>query len=121
MDRDTKHTTAFHADISVSFPINSREDYTAALADPSLMIIDCMATWCGPCKAIAPKIVEFSNQYPAARFYKIDVDELPDIAQELGVRAMPTFVVFKNGEKINEVVGANPKAIEAAVVKHLDT
>ncbi|KAL9128498.1 MAG: hypothetical protein Q9217_002824 [Psora testacea] len=80
-----------------------------------------MATWCGPCKIIAPKIVELSNKYYNARFYKLDVDELPDVAQELGVRAMPTFLVFKGGEKIAEVVGANDKAVEAAVVQHLET
>jgi len=60
----------------------------------------------------------FSNAYPEARFYKIDVDECPDVAQELGIRAMPTFVLFKGGEKVEEVVGANPKALEAAIKKH---
>ena len=76
-----------------------------------------MATWCGPCKVIAPQIVKMSDAYPNARFYKLDVDELPAVAQELGVRAMPTFMVFKNGEKVGEVVGANQKALEALVEK----
>lgn len=84
------------------------------------MIIDCMATWCGPCKTIAPEIVKLSNTYPAARFYKLDVDEVPDVAQELGVRAMPTFLIFKGGEKVGEVVGAHLKNVEGAVVKHLE-
>jgi thioredoxin 1 len=44
---------------------------------------------------------------------------VPDVAQELGVRAMPTFMFFKNGEKVTEVVGANPKAIEAAIKEHV--
>lgn len=79
-----------------------------------------MATWCGPCKVIAPQIVKMSNSYPGARFYKLDVDEVPDVAQELGVRAMPTFMVFKNGEKVGEVVGANEKVLEALVVKHVE-
>lgn len=56
-----------------------------------------------------------SDQYPNARFYKLDVDEVPDVAQELGIRAMPTFMLFKNGDKVGEVVGANPKALEAAI------
>lgn len=60
----------------------------------------------------------FSNQYEDVKFYKVDVDEVPDVAQELGVRAMPTFVLFKNGERVEEIVGANPKALEAAIVKH---
>ena len=76
-----------------------------------------MATWCGPCKTIAPKIVKMSNNYPSVRFYKLDVDEVPDVAQELGVRAMPTFLVFRDGEKVGEVVGANEVALEALVKK----
>lgn len=69
---------------------------------------------------IAPKIVEFSKQYPTARFYKIDVDELPDVAQELGIRAMPTFKFFKDGEEVESVMGANALAIEAAITKGLE-
>lgn len=53
------------------------------------------------------------------RFYKLDVDEVPEVAQKLGIRAMPTFLFFKNGEKVGEVVGANPKALEAAIKNHM--
>lgn len=69
---------------------------------------------------IAPKIVEMSDKYPNVRFYKLDVDEVPDVAKELGVSAMPTFIVFKDGEKVGEVVGANPRAVEAAIQKEVD-
>ncbi len=79
------------------------------------MVLDCFATWCGPCKIIAPEVVALSKKYEAARFYKLDIDEVPDIAQELGIRAMPTFLIFKDGEKVGEVVGANKGALEAAV------
>lgn len=61
-----------------------------------------------------------SGTYPNARFFKLDVDEVPDVAQELGIRAMPTFLLFKNGEKVAEVVGANPKALEAAIKSNID-
>ncbi|KAL8918857.1 MAG: hypothetical protein Q9208_007114 [Pyrenodesmia sp. 3 TL-2023] len=100
--------------------IKSKSDFDTALADPSLMIIDCMATWCAPCKMIAPHVVKMSNTYPNARFYKLDVDEVPDVAGDLGVTAMPTFIIFKNGERVGEVVGANVKPLEAAVVQQLD-
>jgi len=85
------------------------------------MVLDCMATWCGPCKVIAPAVVDMSKKYKeSARFYKLDIDEVPDIAQELGIRAMPTFLIFKGGEKVGEVVGANQAALEAAVVGQVE-
>lgn len=57
----------------------------------------------------------FSDKYTSARFYKLDVDEVPEVAQEVGVRAMPTFILYKDGEKVNEVVGANPPAVQSAI------
>jgi thiol-disulfide isomerase/thioredoxin len=62
----------------------------------------------------------FSDKFTNARFYKLDVDDVPDVAQELGIRAMPTFLLFKDGEKVAEVVGANPKALEAAIEKNYE-
>ncbi|MCJ1250326.1 Cytoplasmic thioredoxin isoenzyme 2 [Trapelia coarctata] len=94
-------------------------EYKKALAEPGVMVIDCFATWCGPCKVIAPKVVEFSHTYEKARFYKVDVDAVPDVAQELAVRAMPTFVVFKDGELADTIVGANPGALEALIKKNV--
>ena len=68
---------------------------------------------------ISPKIVEFSKKYPEARFYKFDVDEVPEISQELKIRAMPTFIFYKDGELFETVVGASPKAIQDAIEKGL--
>lgn len=65
------------------------------------------------CLLLTPS--RFSQKYKNARFYKIDVDDVADVAAELGIRAMPTFLLFKNGDKVAEVVGANPKALEAAI------
>lgn len=61
-----------------------------------LIVVDFFATWCGPCKVIAPKLVEHSNspQYEDKTvFLKVDVDNVPELAQEYGVRAMPTIKV----------------------------
>lgn len=80
-----------------------------------LVVVDCFATWCGPCKAIAPKVVELSNSHPEVLFTKFDVDEIPELAQELGIRAMPTFLFFKNGERVDEMVGANPNKLATQV------
>ncbi|KAK0347731.1 thioredoxin trx1 [Friedmanniomyces endolithicus] len=96
--------------------LKSKAEFDEAMqTKDTLMVLDCFATWCGPCKVIAPTVVKFSDTYSDARFYKIDVDEVPDVAQELSIRAMPTFLLFKNGEKVAEVVGANPSALEGAI------
>ena len=96
----------------------SREQYQDAIKQPGFLVIDAFATWCGPCKVIAPEIVKLSDAHPNARFYKVDVDDQPEIAAELEVRAMPTFIFFKDGKRIQQVVGANKPAIEAIVVEH---
>ncbi|KAF7869755.1 hypothetical protein EAF04_004539 [Stromatinia cepivora] len=95
-------------------------EFKSALADNKVVVLDAFATWCGPCRAIAPKVAQFSEDYPAAHFVKIDVDEVPEVAQELGIRAMPTFLIFKGEEKIAEVVGANAVALENAIRKALE-
>ena len=69
---------------------------------------------------IAPKVHELAKEHPEVRFYQVDVDGAPDVAQELGVRAMPTFKFFKDGEVADEIVGANPQALAAAVKKGSD-
>ncbi|GAB7350659.1 hypothetical protein MBLNU459_g1225t2 [Dothideomycetes sp. NU459] len=100
--------------------LQAKADFDTAMGEKdSLMVLDCFATWCGPCKVIAPQVVKFSDTYTNVRFYKLDVDEVPEVAQELGIRAMPTFILFKNGEKVKEVVGANPKALETAIQQFL--
>lgn len=83
------------------------------------VLLDCYAEWCSHCKAIAPKIEEFSKLYPQVKFYQVDVDKVEDVGQELGVRAKPTFMLFKGGEKITEVVGAHVLLIEEAIKTHL--
>jgi len=97
--------------------LKSSADFKTALQEPGAMVIDAYATWCGPCKMIAPKVVEYAKQYTAVRFYKLDVDDVPDVAQELGIRAMPTIKIFKDGEEFETVVGVNLPAIESALVK----
>ena len=67
---------------------------------------------------ISPLFDKFAGEAPADKieFYKVDVDEQEQISQECGIKAMPTFVFFKNGEKVGEVVGANPPKLQVRLV-----
>lgn len=87
------------------------------MSESGISVVDYFATWCGPCKVIAPKVIELSNNtFPDVRFYKVDVDELSDVAREQGVRAMPTFLIYKDGKKVGQgVVGANAKELEKEI------
>ncbi|KAB8297912.1 hypothetical protein EYC80_001695 [Monilinia laxa] len=96
--------------------IANAAEFKAALESHEIVVLDAYATWCGPCKAISPKVSAFSEQYTKAYFIKVDVDEVPDVSQELGIRAMPTFIIFKNGEKLSQVVGASPHTVEQAII-----
>ncbi|KAE8133311.1 thioredoxin domain-containing protein [Aspergillus pseudotamarii] len=99
--------------------ITSKAEFDEKVLSPNAgpVVVDCFAEWCGPCKAISPKVEEFSVTYPTAKFYKIDVDQLSTVAAELGVRAMPTFILYKDGQKVSDVVGANPPGLEAGIKK----
>ncbi|ROT42926.1 thioredoxin-like protein [Sodiomyces alkalinus F11] len=88
------------------------------LPSKKVVILDSFAIWCGPCKMIAPVFQDMAKEFTNVHFIKFDVDQLPDLAQELGVAAMPTFFIFKDGQKVDKIQGANPPAIKAALVKY---
>ena len=83
-----------------------------------LIIVDCWAAWCGPCKMIAPVIEELAKEYAGkVVFGKLNVDENPKIASEFGIMAIPTLFIFKNGEPVDVIQGAMPKPYFEAKLK----
>ena len=96
--------------------IKNREDFDKALEN-DYVIIDCTASWCGPCKRIAPKIEKLSegDDYNKVNFYVYDIDEDDELSEEY-VTVVPTFLFFKDGELIKKIEGADYKSI----VKQLD-
>ncbi|KJZ79982.1 hypothetical protein HIM_00696 [Hirsutella minnesotensis 3608] len=98
------------------------EEFQQAISSNPRVIVDCFADWCGPCKVIAPILSRHSEEAEfkgKVHFVKMDVDALPQVTQQLGVRAMPTFVLFRDGEKVGEIVGANPPALVQGLRKLL--
>lgn len=74
------------------------------------VLVDFWATWCGPCRMIAPIVEQLASEYEGrAKVGKLDVDENPDIARQYGVMSIPTLAVIKNGQVVSKVVGAYPK------------
>ena len=72
---------------------------------------DFWATWCGPCKMIAPILIDLAQEYEGKlKITKLDVDENPSTAMAYGVMSIPTLLVFKNGKLVNQTVGARPKS-----------
>lgn len=81
------------------------------------VLVDFWATWCGPCRMLAPVVEEVAGEY-ADRLVvgKVDVDECPELAQRFGIMSIPTLLLFKNGELAAKKVGYMPKAELAAMI-----
>merc|ERR1711993_139822 len=95
-------------------------DLKAQLAEAGekLVVIDFYATWCGPCKVIAPQIEAMSKEMAEVVFLKVDVDENEDAAQEYNISAMPTFIFIKNQAKVSDMMGANADKLKAMIEQH---
>ena len=82
---------------------------TEVLQSDVPVLVDFWASWCGPCRMVAPAIEKLSEETEGtAKIAKLDVDECRSIAQQYGVTSIPTFIVFKNGEMVNKALGAMP-------------
>lgn len=82
--------------------------YHAALQSGESFLVDFFATWCAPCKQMAPIFEIFAERHPEIRVAKVDIDAEPSLAEECHVFSVPTFVLFRDGQEVSRTVGAMP-------------
>ncbi|AYV85459.1 MAG: thioredoxin-like protein [Satyrvirus sp.] len=103
--------------------IKNISDFSLAIGnkDTGVVIIDFYATWCGPCKVIAPKFAEMEEKYPNVSFYKLnaDTEETAEISSACDIRGLPTFCFFVGGIFETKMAGANIVQLEKMLLENL--
>jgi thioredoxin 1 len=98
--------------------ITTKAQFDALLLSSPYVALQAHASWCGPCKAISPFFAKHATQLSVPDSYtfaKFDTDEVPDLAFDLGIRSIPAFFFFENGDKAHTVQGANPAALKKTI------
>ena len=91
-----------------------------ALMNEDAVLVDFFATWCGPCKMLAPVFEELSEELTDVNFVKVDIDQSMDLAQKFRIVSVPTMKIFKNGEEVDTLMGFMPKdVLKSKVEAHL--
>jgi thioredoxin 1 len=107
--------------MSTAIFIQDETEFDSLLAAESLLVVDCTATWCGPCKLVAPLIDKLADDFSdRAKIMKLDIDENKSIAKRFGLRSIPAVMFFKQGELIETLVGVKPyEEFKSTVENHL--
>ncbi|TAF57465.1 MAG: thioredoxin [Oscillatoriales cyanobacterium] len=89
--------------------IQDEAEFDSLLASEPILVVDCTATWCGPCKVIAPLIDQLADEYAdRAKVLKLDLDANKPVAKRFGIKSIPAVMCFKQGELVETIVGAKP-------------
>jgi thioredoxin 1 len=95
--------------------------FKETIQNNSLVVVDCWAAWCGPCRMVAPIIDEMARDYAGKiLFGKLNVDENREVATQYEIMSIPTLLVFKNGQLLDRIVGAMPRQmLEPKITRYL--
>lgn len=101
--------------------IQDEAEFDALLTQESLLVVDCTATWCGPCKLVAPLMNQLAKDYSdRVKVFKLDLDSNRPLAKRFEIKSIPAVMVFKQGELMETLVGVKPyEEFTAAVDKYL--
>ncbi len=101
--------------------IQDETEFDTLLEAESLFVVDCTASWCGPCKLIAPLIDQLAEEYSdRAKVFKLDLDANKPVAKRFGIRSIPAVMIFKQGELAETIVGAKLyEEFSSALAKYL--
>jgi len=107
--------------MSTAIFIQNETEFDSLLAAESLLVVDCTATWCGPCKLVAPLIDKLADDFSdRAKIMKLDIDENKSIAKRFGLRSIPAVMFFKQGELVETLVGVKTyEEFKSTVENHL--
>ena len=97
------------------------QNFDQITAQNPFTVVDFFATWCGPCKMLAPILSEVEKETADVAFVRVDVDQAPDLARRFGIMSIPTLVFLKNGEEVFRTVGLQRKPELLAKLAELKT
>lgn len=117
--RAKKMEEMMRASRSTSVPVKiSDMTFNKTLNTSKIVVVDCWAEWCGPCKIIAPIIDKLAEEYSGrVLFSKLNVDENPQTASKYGIMSIPTLLIFKSSKLVDTIVGAVPKNHIVTIMK----
>jgi thioredoxin 1 len=100
--------------------IKDETEFDILVAESNILVVDCTATWCGPCRMVAPLVDQLATEYvDRIRVFKLDVDDNKAIAKRFQLKSIPAVIFFKAGEQVEMIVGAKPYEDFSSTVEKL--